>query len=368
VSLPHLRRDAIRELVDASIAVIESEQAPSGAYPACPTFPVYRFAWFRDGAFTADGVGQHGRSGSAQAFHEWAAGVVTARRDRIEQLVADVAAERPVPVERYLPTRFALDGTDSGEQWWDFQLDGYGTWLWALQRHLDRTGIDAGAFAEAIGLTTRYLAATWSTPCYDWWEEHPDECHVATLLSIHAGLRAAVVTGVLDEADAAAAESAADAITRLVTTEGSVDGRLRKWLGSREVDASSLAAAGPYANVSTALATSTVAAVEAHLLDGGGVHRYRADVFYGGGRWPVLAALLGQAYLRLGRRADALDQLSWMAGTADAAGRLPEQVSDRLLAPDSLAPWQDRWGPVAQPLLWSHGGYLALAADLGITS
>ncbi|WP_425553665.1 hypothetical protein, partial [Dactylosporangium salmoneum] len=100
----------------------------------------------------------------------------------------------------------------------------------------------------------------------------------------------------------------------------------------------------------------------------GGVHRFRADVFYGGGRWPVLAALLGHAYLRLGRREDALGQLAWIAGTAGDGGDLPEQVSDRLLAPQHRQEWLDRWGPVATPLLWSHGAYLSLAAALGVTA
>jgi GH15 family glucan-1,4-alpha-glucosidase len=358
----------VRELVAASIDVIENEQAPTGAYPACPTFPVYRYAWFRDGAFTADGIGQHGRATSAQGFHEWAARVVVERRDRVESVVAAARSGREITREQFLPTRYTLDGRESDEDWWDFQLDGYGTWLWALRRHLGRTGTDLRPFAEAIGLTVRYLAATWRTPCYDWWEEHCEQVHVSTLVSIHAGLRAALATGALDEADTTAAATAAGEISALVASDGAVDGRLRKWLGSTEVDASLLSAAGPFGNVSAALAGGTVAAVEAQLVDQRGVHRYRADVFYGGGRWPVLAGLLGQAYLRAGRPAAAFDQLAWMAATADGAGRLPEQVSDRLLAPESYAEWVERWGPVARPLLWSHGGYLALAAELGVTA
>ena len=38
-----------------------------------------------------------------------------------------------------------------------------------------------------------------------------------------------------------------------------------------------------------------------------------------------------------------------------------------LLHPGSRDEWVARWGPVASPLLWSHGMYLILADELGIT-
>ena len=41
---------------------------------------------------------------------------------------------------------------------------------------------------------------------------------------------------------------------------------------------------------------------------------------------------------------------------------MPEQVSDRLLHPDRFDEWAQRWGPPADPLLWSNAMYL-LASD-----
>ena len=152
----------------------------------------------------------------------------------------------------------------------------------------------------------------------------------------------------------------------VITGYGTVDGRLTKYLGSTAVDASLLAAVAPFATVDHATARATVAAVERDLVREGGVHRYRTDTFYGGGRWPVLAALLGQAHLRLGRPEAAHAQLRWIASTATPEGLLPEQTSDILLAPGRRQEWIDRWGPVATPLLWSHGMYLTLAHSLGL--
>jgi hypothetical protein len=44
------------------------------------------------------------------------------------------------------------------------------------------------------------------------------------------------------------------------------------------------------------------------------------------------------------------------------AGELPEQVLDAALYPERIAEWIERWGPVAQPLLWSHANYASLYA------
>ncbi len=82
----------------------------------------------------------------------------------------------------------------------------------------------------------------------------------------------------------------------------------------------------------------------------------------------LLAALLGWHYLASARRAEAVDQLQWVASQADAESRLPEQVSDHLLAPEHYQPWVDRWGPPAKPLLWSHAMYLTLALEAGAVS
>ena len=56
----------------------------------------------------------------------------------------------------------------------------------------------------------------------------------------------------------------------------------------------------------------------------------------------------------------------WAASAATPAHELPEQVDEHLLAPHVRQEWLDRWGTVATPLLWSHGMYLRLAADLGV--
>jgi len=92
-------------------------------------------------------------------------------------------------------------------------------------------------------------------------------------------------------------------------------------------------------------------------------HRHADDEYYGGGEWPVLAGLVGWARCLRGLEASA--QLAWTEAQAADDGALPEQSGDRLLRPECYAPWVERWGPPASPLLWSHAMYLILRDALG---
>ncbi|ETK34075.1 glycoside hydrolase family 15 protein [Microbispora sp. ATCC PTA-5024] len=360
----------MRDLAARAVELIARHQHPSGAYPAAPSYPVYRYSWFRDGAFIAEGASRGGDPGGAGRFHDWCAGVLLARADRVSALVSRPRTAPAPRHDEFLPTRYTLDGReDHTDGWWNFQLDGYGTWLWALSEHVRRHGADPSRYAEAVALVVRYLARFHDTPCYDWWEEHPDQVHVATLGAIFGGLGGALSLGVLTPEDEETALAARRSVRALVDARGRLPGgSLAKWLGSGSVDGSLLACLVPFGldEPGSAAGLATVAAVERDLVRGQGVHRYREDTFYGGGRWPVLAALLGWVHARTGRQADALAQLAWIASTADAAGELPEQVGDPLLRPDRRDEWVRRWGEVARPLLWSHGMFLILADELGV--
>ncbi|WP_336209937.1 glycoside hydrolase family 15 protein [Nonomuraea sp. LPB2021202275-12-8] len=357
-----------------SLELIRRLQSPTGAYPASPTFSAYRgYSWLRDGAFIAEGVSRHGDLAGADAFHTWCARVIGDRAGQVDSLVARAGRGEAVPPAQMLPTRFTLDGADGTDDWWDFQLDGYGTWLWALREHAFRHGRAVPGVEKGVRAATRYLTAFWHLPCYDWWEEHVEQRHVATLGAVHAGLRAAIGLGLLSPAESEAAAAAVDGITGLVAAEGVAGpapgaGHLTKWLGTDAVDASLLACVEPFGLYAAdhPVGVATVAEVEWQLAADGGVHRYLADTFYGGGRWVLLAGFLGWNHARAGNRAEALRHLDWMAAQATPEGDLPEQVSGVLLAPDRLREWQERWGPVATPLLWSHGMYLILADELEV--
>jgi GH15 family glucan-1,4-alpha-glucosidase len=352
-------------MVETSCQLATRYQAASGAFPASPAYAVYTYCWLRDGSFTAEGLSRHGHHDSAEAFHRWCARLLRDRAAQVQELAAGIRSGRPVPARPLLPARYTLDGHDSHEPWWDFQLDGFGTWLWALAAHLDRAGRDAAPYRDAIATAVRYLACLWEQPCYDWWEEHAEHRHVSTLASIAAGMTAALGLGTLDDDLATQAGEVNARVRATVQARGKRDGHLVKWLNGLDVDGSLLACHSLLATTGGAEEAATLAAVERDLVRDYGVYRYLGDTFYGGGRWPVLSGFLGLAYARAGRVPEARAALSWIASTANGDGELPEQVGP-LLHPDREAEWIERWGSVATPLLWSHGMYLMLADELGV--
>jgi isomaltose glucohydrolase len=352
-----------------AVHVIAAAQAPSGAFPAATSFAPYGFCWFRDGSFVADGMSAAGRPAEAAAFHHWCARVMEREAPAVARAVRAAEQGVTLPDGQYLPARYSLDGTRHEDDWWNFQVDGYGTWLWALERHLGRTGERPDAYTGAIRTTVDYLVGVGRQTCRDWWEEHRDQRHVTTLAGVAAGLGAAVRLGVLDADRARGAEEVAAAARDDVLQRGVRDGHLVKWLDtSDEVDGSLVAVGALYDVVPPdgPLMETTVAAVERRLTSGpdSGVHRYPSDTFFGGGQWPVLACLLAWHHAVVGHSDRAGQLLDWVVGAADDRGDLPEQVPP-LLAPDRLQEWLDRWGPSARPLVWSHGMLLATLEALG---
>ncbi|HEX5469823.1 MAG TPA: glycoside hydrolase family 15 protein [Gaiellaceae bacterium] len=337
-------------LAARSVSVIRAHQHESGAYLAAPFPAAYRNAWLRDGAFVADAMSALGERASAERFFSWCAGIVESRAARMG------AGE-------ILDGRYTPDGHEVPGRWSAAQLDGFGSWVWALGRHVRRHGADPTPWREAAGLSLRFAADCWSLPCYDWWEERWG-VHVATLAALHAGLTSGVV------GEPWATEAAA-AIRAAVVDEGVGGGRLVACLGEGGLDASLLAVSTPFGLLEPddPLVGATVGAVEAGLVPaGGGVHRHPEDEFYGGGLWLLLAALLGLHYARVGRVEEARRQLDWIAARATKEGDLPEQVDDHLLRPEKQAEWLERWGPSSCPLLWSHAFFVTLAIELGAVS
>ena len=305
---------ALARLVRASHHLIAGLQTPEGAYPASPTFSAYEgYCWFRDGAFIADAMSVYGDDGSANAFFDWCARVIGDRRDHIRSIVDQTREGKPPAGERMLPARFTFAGGDGTDEWWDFQLDGYGTWLWALVQHLGRSDVDADRWRSAVELTVDYLLASWSRPCYDWWEEHSEVVHVSTLACVAAGLQAVADAGLVDRSRAAIIDATVHDIRDQIDDRGIHDGHLVKWLDVDTVDGSLAAAIAPLGliDAESDVARRTIAIIERHLTVDGGVHRYLGDTFYGGGQWPLLSCFLGLAHAAAGDRGRAAELLAW---------------------------------------------------------
>jgi len=243
-------------------------------------------------------------------------------------------------------------------------------WLWALGEHFrcvlegPPVGLKAvtyEAWLIAAGLVADYLKALWGRPCYDCWEEFPDDIHPHTLAAIYGGLRAHQDFGQRDHS------AVLSSLRGYVQEHAVTNGRFVKFPGKDAVDASLLGLAVPYGLVPAGdpLMVATAAAIEETLRNGGGVHRYADDSFYGGGEWILLTAWLGWYYAQIGDQEKARQARSWIEAQTVENGYLPEQVPKSLNAPVYYDIWRKRWGEIATPLLWSHAKYIILstAAD-----
>jgi len=361
----------MRDLVAASLDVIKAGQTASGAYVACPDYPTYRYCWFRDGAFIAHAMDLWGDHASARRFYDWVARTVLEWTDAVERCVAAAErGERPDPLD-LLDTRYTVDGRRGDDaDWPNFQLDGFGTVLWGLRRHTMLTGHapPPPLLADVTRVLVRYLAALWTYPNYDCWEEFPDRIAVSTLAALYAGLHAASTLLGPDDSEGRCAAATIAAIEARVRRDGARGGHVIKQLGGTDaVDASLLWACVPFGedgllSPADPLMRATAARVEADLIGAtGGVHRYLADTFYGGGEWMLLTALLGEYRAALGDAGGARACLAYIEAHGDDRGYLPEQITAAPLHPACVTEWTERWGPVARPLLWSHAAYLSLA-------
>lgn len=314
-----------KEFIAKNAAIIARYQQDSGAYSASPYFSQYQYTWFRDGAFTADAMSRAGEIESAERFFSWCARTVAARQEAIY-------------AGHHLNTRYTYDGSDPEGDWASTQLDGYGVLLWAIQQHGKRHGVSIEKYTQLTDTLQWYLVEHWQEFCYDWWEERLGR-HAATLACVYAGL-SAFGNPVADEVrnEITVDEERTDASMLACVFFDAVDERQSKDIIRR---------------VETELASET-----------GGIHRYADDSYYGGGEWPVLTALLGVCYTKVGRNDAAARALAWCAATMQSNGWVPEQTAYNLLYPDQYANWVERWGQPANPLLWSQAMGIILADTL----
>lgn len=329
------------EHIDRIVADIADTQQSSGAYPASPNFANYRYTWFRDGSFIADGMSRAGQVESAERFFAWGAKVITDRRDLI------LSGGK-------LDARYTYEGQESHEEWANFQLDGFGIFLWALKGHEERHDRSIEDYKEAAGLLQHYLASHWQEPAFDWWEERLG-VHAASLACIYAGLKAY-------------AHPEADVVKQAID------------LSEERVDASLIVCA-LFDAVDQETFAPVLQKIEQELVEygsnttdddsgeggnssGGGVHRYKDDTYFGGGEWPVLSAMLGWYYLTIGKVDDARLHLGWCILQTGENGWIPEQSTAHLLHPEEYQPWVERAGEPANPLLWSQAMTVTLSTVL----
>jgi GH15 family glucan-1,4-alpha-glucosidase len=358
------RDDGFEELVARSIRAMLASQRPSGAFIASPDFSQYQYCWLRDGSFIAYALDRAGEHESSDRFHRWCASSVDHIAPLMEAAVERAQLGKPIDPSAMPPARFSANGLVVNDDWPNFQVDGYGTWLWSLREHLERSGADSLPIqlVPAVERVALYLAEIGTVPCFDVWEESGGSVHTATLGCVYAGLAAA--SAMLDDHDLS---DRADAVRSDVLERARRQGRFEKSNGSTQVDAALLWLSEPFhlCDQLEPAFVETVRLVSSELELEGGVRRYPADTYFGGGAWPVLTASLGWYLASIGELEEARRRRNWIAEHFDAEGRLGEQFGGELRDPGKYAEWVGRWGLPARDLAWSHAMFVVLCDELG---
>lgn len=357
--------DTHSRLRRASIRIIKANQAITGAYIASPNFRVYNYSWFRDGAFIAEAMSSSGETESALNFHKWATRVIIDREEKIASLIRKKRQGEEIALEEHLHCRYKADGQESDEYWTNLQLDGFGTWIWSLDKFLSRGNALHGATYRAVETLVGYLSTFWEIESYDWWEESFGHQHVASIGSIAAGLKACSTWKELSTESRNVAGDCANEIVDLIVEKGLINGRLAKWINGEGLDSSLLSLIAPFGLIegNSSIAQSTIEAVSEELGIFG-TYRHKEDGYFGGGRWPLLSCFLGLSLIKVGDTLKAAEILEWVETLINDDLELPEQLEIPLLFPEMRAEWIASWGEPAVPLLWSHAMYLSLSNAL----
>lgn len=346
-----------------SIEVIKANQHDSGAYIASPNFENYSFSWIRDGSFIAYSMLLYGENKSAEKFLDWVNSVILKNRTKVDELKTILQKGEMPLAEDYLPTRYTLEGENVNDDWPNFQIDGYGTWLWLLSEYVTLTKDTSiiAKFQISIRTIIDYLMLVWDTPNYDCWEENGDRIHPSTLACIYGGIKG--INNFLGEKDL---NDFADKIREHVLDKAVVDNRFVKYIGSESVDSSLLWLSVPFGvvNPGDELMVNTVKLMEDLIVKSGGVKRFPEDTYYGGGEWILLSSWLGWYYSKVNNHDKAKQVLEWVEKAADEKNNLPEQVLYNTNYPEYISHWEEKWGSVANPLLWSHAMYLVLLDEV----
>lgn len=305
----------------------------------------YRYCWLRDAALTAQALVSLGSVNEADAYLRWV--------DRILGTVADPGRLHPL---------YSLGGQVLGSEAEIHTLPGYAGSRPVRVGNLANQQVQLDVFGPVVDLVAD-LAATrgelpdehwkivhamvlavahrWHEPDHGIWEErHEPRHHVYSKVmcwqTVDRALRLAAMSGREPGPgwDELRAEIAADVLNKGWNADA---GAFTAAYGSRDLDAASL-----YVGLSGLLDAdddrfrATVAAVEAELRVGPTVYRYHRDDGLPGkeGGFHLCTAWLIEAYLLVGRTADAELLFGQLLKTAGPTGLMPEEydpVAERSL-------------------------------------
>src|ERR1700722_17405770 len=192
-SAKRLDRARFGSSLQESIDAILRNQSATGAIVASPDFAQYHFCWLRDGLFSAFALDRAGEYEASARYHAWVNDAIGGISGIIDDVIEKMIRGDAVDPSIMPPARFALDGTSVIDDWPNFQIDGYGTWLWSLGQHLIESNQPTlpKELRSSVARAAQDLATCAQRPCYDVWDENGSSVHPSALRCVYVGLTAA---------------------------------------------------------------------------------------------------------------------------------------------------------------------------------
>jgi len=356
VSSENMQRAFLRKV---SISLIRENQAETGAFIASPSFSQYSYSWLRDGTYIAYSLLLKGYDKEVESYIKWVVGVIERYAYKVDMLPNLLSSSQKKQNNWFLSARYTVEGFEDTSDWPNFQIDGYGSFLWLVAQYLNkkRSALPPD-WVKACDTVITYLQLVWNHPNSDCWEEFEGHIHPATLACIVGGLTS--IAPYESPMQATKCKALANTISDYILENAHPEGYFPKFIGSDLIDASLIWLSEPYGvfRADHPLMKRTIEKIEQEITIEGGVKRYSEDTYYGGGQWIILSAFLGLYYVKTGNLARAHELMDWILQQQENEGFLPEQVLTRVNDPSMIRPWEERWGKVATPLLWSHAMYL----------
>lgn len=337
-----------------SMEIIKRNQLESGVIIASQEEGPYHYCFLKDSSFSVYALDLMGQHKEGELFYDWSSRKIVQLENKIRKGIERHQKHEKLLDSDYLHTIYTPDGIED-EQRSNFQLDGYGVWLWGICQHISITKNNKEVYLKSIQLIADYLSCFWTSPCFGCWEEKDDRIHTSTLACIYGGLYEAGQLipnqGYLE---------AAEEIKRFILENCVVYGRLSKYAFYDDIDTSLLFVALPFQVLEHdhVIMKKTVQAIEKELLRDQGLYRNQSDSYFGGGRWINMTCWLAWYYKKVGNRQQAEELLGWVEATANEEGAFPEQVIDRVLHEEYLQRWREVFGEIICPSLWSHAMYI----------